>query len=144
MPFRSSLYSSRNKDLSAKEVENSFASNICRCTGYRPIADAFKSFANDADDNLKRKLTDIEDMNVFKCCRNKCENNCKPNDNGDRKNISTENDWCVLENIRSNLLSIKGVDYNWFKLYKIEDVFNTISQCDDYKLVSGNTAQGRA
>ncbi len=33
--------------LSQKEIEDNFDGNICRCTGYRPILDAFKQFAYD-------------------------------------------------------------------------------------------------
>ncbi|CAH2038928.1 unnamed protein product [Thlaspi arvense] len=35
--------------LTASAAEKSIAGNLCRCTGYRPIADACKSFAADVD-----------------------------------------------------------------------------------------------
>ncbi|XP_006658471.1 putative aldehyde oxidase-like protein [Oryza brachyantha] len=35
--------------LSVSEAERSFSGNLCRCTGYRPIVDACKSFASDVD-----------------------------------------------------------------------------------------------
>lgn len=35
--------------LTVSEAEKSIAGNLCRCTGYRPIVDACKSFATDVD-----------------------------------------------------------------------------------------------
>ncbi|KAL6839083.1 hypothetical protein ACP4OV_031137 [Aristida adscensionis] len=44
--------------LRADEAEKAFSGNLCRCTGYRPIVDACKSFASDVD------LEDLG-LNVF-------------------------------------------------------------------------------
>ncbi|KAJ1288886.1 hypothetical protein BS78_02G122500 [Paspalum vaginatum] len=35
--------------LTVAEAEKAFSGNLCRCTGYRPILDACKSFASDVD-----------------------------------------------------------------------------------------------
>jgi xanthine dehydrogenase iron-sulfur cluster and FAD-binding subunit A len=35
--------------LRVSEAEKAFSGNLCRCTGYRPIVDACKSFASDVD-----------------------------------------------------------------------------------------------
>ncbi|KAL1188795.1 Aldehyde oxidase 4 [Cardamine amara subsp. amara] len=50
----SNAHNSRNSNsspeyLTALAAEKSIAGNLCRCTGYRPIADACKSFAADVD-----------------------------------------------------------------------------------------------
>lgn len=50
-------------ELKMKEIENAFGGSLCRCTGYRPILDSFKSFAKDAPPSLVNQFTDIEVRN---------------------------------------------------------------------------------
>ncbi|KAL0237574.1 hypothetical protein PCE1_000968 [Barthelona sp. PCE] len=43
---------------SMAEIEESFDCNLCRCTGYRPILDAAKSFAHDCSDDIKKRCNE--------------------------------------------------------------------------------------
>ncbi|KAL0828977.1 hypothetical protein ABMA28_003866 [Loxostege sticticalis] len=137
-----SLYESKNKKLSMKEIENSFASNICRCTGYRPIADAFKSFATDIDDNLKNKLEDIEDLSFFKPCGVACNKKCVHKNKCQDSEIN-DSDWCVLAKDDKQMIVIDCGSHKWYKVYRLDDVFDVMGKAkDDYKLIAGNTGQG--
>ncbi|GFS13937.1 xanthine dehydrogenase [Elysia marginata] len=67
----------QNPNITAQDVEDNFDGNICRCTGYRPILDAMKSFTEDA--NIPgRKTIDIEDLNKNLCPKTgeKCSSSC--------------------------------------------------------------------
>ncbi|XP_063385553.1 uncharacterized protein LOC134671625 [Cydia fagiglandana] len=123
-----------NKDFTMLEIEKSFGSNICRCTGYRPILEAFKKFASDAlrpDDIL-----DIEDLHICKKNIHTCRKTCK------------ESDWCLVEapdpnepqNIEVELKDGKS----FHKVYTVNDIFEVLKHKgdDDYMLVAGNTAKG--
>ncbi|KAJ0176238.1 hypothetical protein K1T71_008412 [Dendrolimus kikuchii] len=146
-----SLYETK-KEIKMREVENSFASNICRCTGYRSIADAFKTFAIDTDEALLQKLTDVEDLSVFKDCTVKCtkqcsygRNKCKCiylNRNEDRKKGGNYEDWCIIESGDDKMIIIDCGTHMWYKAYSLHDVFTAMAVSDNYKLIAGNTGQG--
>ncbi|KAJ8719955.1 hypothetical protein PYW07_011998 [Mythimna separata] len=76
-----------NPDITMLDVEKSLSSNVCRCTGYRPIMDAFKKFATDAPRQIK--LQDIEDLRICKktgetCDTSNCEDRAYPMDENPR------------------------------------------------------------
>jgi xanthine dehydrogenase/oxidase len=123
----------QKKKLTMKEIENSFGSNICRCTGYRPILDAFKGFASDAPPSLVRDIRDIEEIYKIKTCPNNgmpCTGTCT------NKYYSNDTD---MLNVRMEL-----ADGEFFKVYSIANLFAIFQEKPNatYILNGGNTAHG--
>ncbi|KAF9416485.1 hypothetical protein HW555_006152 [Spodoptera exigua] len=123
-----------NPNLTQLEIEQSLGSNICRCTGYRPIFDAFKSLAVDSVD---KNLQDIEDLKICEKTGNKCdEQHCD------------DSDWCIVKeddllNTRMIQMKLKDGKY-WYKVTCIKNIFDILDDKgeDSYMLVAGNTARG--
>lgn len=123
-----SLLESSKGDLSMEQIENSFGGNICRCTGYRPILDAFKSIARDATEELKNVIQDIEDLNKI-CPRSgkSCAGSCSSATKGNCHIKITEND-----------------GKEWHKVVTVKEIFDVLGKIPNkkYMLVHGNTAHG--
>lgn len=122
-----------------KEIEKSFGSNTCRCTGYRPILEAFKEFATDGPKS--NKIVDIEDLSkLFN--RNMVTQVCKP------KACPIDEDWCLINNKmikEENVLKIILKDNKrWYRVNEVKDIFDIFDKegLDSYMLVAGNTAKG--
>ncbi|XP_011694376.1 PREDICTED: xanthine dehydrogenase/oxidase-like [Wasmannia auropunctata] len=120
-----------DKKLSMQQIENSFGSNICRCTGYRPILNAFKGFADDASPSAMKDIRDIEELYKIKECpkyKIPCTSSCFDNQFFHR----------------NETLNIKLADAEFNKVYSIDDLFAIFRQKPNatYILNGGNTAHG--
>jgi len=125
-----SLMESKEGKVTMKDVENSFGGNICRCTGYRPILDAFKSLAVDATKELLSSCSDIEDLAVnmtYAKTAAACSNKCNIFDCSKRAiqvKFENNNEWHIV-----------------FNFEQISKLMKTIKH-SSYMLVAGNTAHG--
>ncbi|XP_068085795.1 uncharacterized protein [Anabrus simplex] len=131
-----------DKDVTMWQVENSFGGNICRCTGYRPILDAFKSLAKDAPPELIRKCQDIEDLTKGMCPKNGMPCGRQPEIDelfGARTTILQR------QQFESSSLRLPLDGAVWYRVNSLAEVFQIFSSIDDdtpYMLVGGNTGQG--
>ncbi|XP_069693941.1 uncharacterized protein [Periplaneta americana] len=140
----------QDESVTMEEVENSFGGNMCRCTGYRPILDAFKSMCEDASLEIKRKVYDIEELQFLKNCNKNCKlcpnkcgghNDSEDECDGDFVLINDSEAIFALQNIP---IHIKQNGSEWFKVTSVEDIFDIFEQIGDetYMLIAGNTAKG--
>jgi xanthine dehydrogenase/oxidase len=126
-----SLMESKDGKVTMEEVENSLAGNICRCTGYRPILDAFKSLATDANEKLLDACSDIEDLSDIKTCPKSgvlCSVKCSLSLNIDKDPISF----------------IFADEREFHKVFDLEQLFKVMATIKyrPYILIGGNTAHG--
>ena len=102
---------------SQKEFEEHLCGNICRCTGYRPILDAMKTFSA-----CSKNVGDIEDLSDWvKVC-------------------PMETSACSAT---GNCKIIVQDGKSWFRPDNLESLtqyIENLSKENEYKIVAGNTA----
>ncbi|XP_020903902.1 xanthine dehydrogenase isoform X2 [Exaiptasia diaphana] len=105
-----------NPTPSRQDIEDHFDGNICRCTGYRPILDAMKTFAKDSSP------IEIEEIVSSKCGR-QC------NGSGCAKICHKE---------------VKETDSLWFNPVALQDMYTLLAKYSDKRtrIVGGNTGKG--
>ncbi|XP_076232212.1 xanthine dehydrogenase/oxidase [Calliopsis andreniformis] len=123
----------QGKEVTMKEIENSFGGNICRCTGYRPILEAFKGFASDAPKELVKDIRDIEELYKIKPCKRTglpCENGC--------------NGCSETSQSTDNKINMKLNGSEFHKVLSVDALFEIFQNNPNstYVLNGGNTAHG--
>ncbi|KAH9519689.1 aryl-alcohol oxidase 1 [Bulinus truncatus] len=117
-----------------QEVEDVFDGHVCRCTGYRPILDAMKSFAVDSTQPSAKSI-DIEDLNKKLCP--KTGEPCIGQKNGKTCPSSRPTS-------PSAFLSLDLRDNRWYRPVTLKELGKLMQQHKTHstKLVFGNTATG--
>uniref|UniRef100_A0A1B6CM27 Indole-3-acetaldehyde oxidase n=2 Tax=Clastoptera arizonana TaxID=38151 RepID=A0A1B6CM27_9HEMI len=127
------------------DIDKSFDGNICRCTGYRSILAAFKTFAEDAKPQDKNEFCDIEEL--FHTCslqKKSCTGGCTNNYSIKKIKSVKETNADLNPLLFTKPMYMKSQDINWFRVTSKNEIFDIWKQIGDepYVLVAGNTAQG--
>lgn len=160
------LLRSRKTAPSEEEIEESLAGNLCRCTGYRPIIDAFRVFAK-TDDALYTGSPESMSTGGFVCpstgkpcsCGANSVENSKHLDvpvTGNRRRPFSYNEidgssysekelifppeLCLRKNLPLSLHGFGGI--RWYRPLKLQHVLDLKLRYPEAKFVIGNTEVG--
>ncbi|KAK3793085.1 hypothetical protein RRG08_038590 [Elysia crispata] len=126
------------------EIEGSLDGHICRCTGYRSILDAMKSFGVDSPSG---KCIDIEDLNKNLCPKTgePCHGNDGCTSHGVKRGSNDKaagND--SPKGAAPSALDLDLRESRWYRPLTLKDIGKILQQHKTHsiKMVFGNTASG--
>nr|DBA27333.1 TPA: hypothetical protein GDO54_011493 [Pyxicephalus adspersus] len=129
---------------SMEEIEDAFQGNLCRCTGYRPILQGFKTFAKDSCCGKKKTGGCCMDMK-----EEKETNTCsalfdplefRPLDPTQEPIFPPE--LLLYKNSPRKQLCFKGEGIMWLQPSSLDELLNLKARYPQAKLVVGNTEVG--
>ncbi|KAG2539896.1 hypothetical protein PVAP13_9NG506500 [Panicum virgatum] len=159
------LLRSSKEPPTEEQIEDCLAGNLCRCTGYRPIIDAFRVFAK--TDNLVYTNSSSQNTDGQAICPStgkpcSCQNEADANVNSSLPSSVERYSPCSYNEIDGNsyddkelifppelqlrkVMPLKLKGYNeirWFRPLKLNQVLHLKSCYPDAKLIIGNSEVG--
>ncbi|XP_050457292.1 xanthine dehydrogenase isoform X1 [Cataglyphis hispanica] len=139
-----------------KNLEIAFQGNLCRCTGYRPIIEGFKTFTEEWEQSQLMANVQEEKINDTRACSmgDAC---CKKAFTSEPTEIFNSKEFCPYDptqepifppklKIESKLdeqyLIVKGKNVSWYRPTNFKTLLALKEQYPNAKIVIGNTEIG--
>ncbi|CAG9760635.1 unnamed protein product [Ceutorhynchus assimilis] len=144
-----------------KEMEEAFQGNLCRCTGYRPIIEGFKTFTEEWEVGRNANLVNGSNGACGmgeKCCKlqNGTSNRQEEKDKSEERLFKAEEfvpyhpsqepifppELKLYDKYDKHYLLIQGPNVTWHRPTTLEDFLELKYNFPDAKIVVGNTEIG--
>ena len=114
-----------NPNPSIKDIEESMDGNLCRCTGYRPILDSFRTFSKelsprDSNNNNECTRESNNSLKPNKSCRLADFTELKPYDPNLDIPFPTD-----LINLKPSPLALKSDNYIWLQPVSVQELLKS-------------------
>uniref|UniRef100_A0A452RIE2 Xanthine dehydrogenase n=1 Tax=Ursus americanus TaxID=9643 RepID=A0A452RIE2_URSAM len=121
-------------DPTVEEIENAFQGNLCRCTGYRPILQGFRTFAR--VNTVSPNCSLFQQVTLSPSLFNPEE--FMPLDPTQEPIFPPE----LLVDVPQKQLRFEGERVTWIQASTLTELLDLKAQCPEAKLVVGNTEIG--
>lgn len=136
---------------SMKDLETTFQGNICRCTGYRPIIDGYKTFTKDFE--LMQNGTDNNGCPMGNNC---CKNQNKSEDDEDLQLYKASEfipydatqepifppELKLYKTLDEQYVIFKSNEMIWYRPIQLKDLLELKHLHPEAKIIAGNTKLG--
>ncbi|RDD44277.1 Xanthine dehydrogenase/oxidase [Trichoplax sp. H2] len=140
--FAMSMYAllRNNPEPTEEEIEEACSSNLCRCTGYRPILDGYKTFSKSYC--CQKEKIETESQTLKNNMDNKLYNLSSFSAYDPSQELIFPPELMVTRDMPVESLRIVGNTMTWFRPSSLEELLLLKKKYPRAKLVVGNTEVG--